>query len=81
MSYKTLKRFWERLFKKASPPSTASETTGRLVKINPITKGLRLEIKVPAGARGETSVSQVIWVSAAGSLRPAKALTVLLNPN
>ena len=81
MRYKTLKQFWGRLVKKESLTSKPSEAKGRLVTIRPITMGLRLGVKSPAGGRGETSVSKVIWVSAAGSHRPAKNLTVLLSPN
>ncbi len=81
MKLETLTQFWKGLFSKAMLPGESSEVTRTPLKIRPFTKGFRLEIKVPAGARGETSAAQVTWVSAAGSHRPAKALTVLLSPN
>ena len=81
MKFKTLTQLWKGLFEKAALPGGPSEATSNSLKIRPITKGLRLEIRFPAGAKRETAVSQVIWVSPAGSYPPPKALTVLLSPN
>ena len=81
MKFKTLTHLWKGLFEKAAFPGGSSEATRNSLRIRPITKGLRLEINFPAGAKRETTVSQVTWVSPAGSHRPAKALTVLLSPN
>ena len=78
----SLSQWWKKMFINRKGQTMASRRSDvARVSLAPLTLGVRVDSALSTGAGNSIASSRLIWVSPGGTVRPSKALTVVLCPN